>query len=525
MRQPIKSILLTALLMLALTLPASAQTTSKGYELSRPQRAILYRYAVNTWRSFVAMTDPSTGLPADHVSADGTRAAYTSPTNIGTYIWSTLVARDLQIIRISKAHARIGQALDTLAGLERHAGSGQFYNWYDPSTGETLTLWPATGATVYPFLSSVDNAWLAAALMIVIDAVPTLRDKAQAILDDMDFSCYYDPNARGPDLGAGLMRGGFWTAEDTPPEAQGLPKGNYCGREPNVTFTGHHYGTLNSETRIVSYVAIALGQVPPEHYFAMWRSLPDACDWSWQEMSPEGMTRNYLGIDVYEGHYTYRDKRIVPSWGGSMFEALMPALLVPEEEWGEHSWGINHPLYVEAQIEHGLEEALYGYWGFSPSSNPDDGYREWGVDPLGMDPSGYTSDQERTTVDYGFRDPSGMGYCPGREPQPLPTMYGRGVVTPHASFLALKFAPEAALENLASLRQDFHAYSWGGFYDAIDVTTGKIAKEYLALDQGMIMAAIGNALRNDRLQHYFAQGTVKDAIQPILAVEDFTSGD
>ena len=43
-------------------------------------------------------------------------------------------------------------------------------------------------------------------------------------------------------------------------------------------------------------------------------------------------------------------------------------------EWGADSWGVTHPLYVESQIEFGLEEARYGYWGFSPSSNPAGGY-------------------------------------------------------------------------------------------------------------------------------------------------------
>ena len=65
---------------------------------------------------------------------------------------------------------------------------------------------------------------------------------------------------------------------------------------------------------------------------------------------------------------------------------------------------MNHPLYVQAQIQHGMEEAGYGYWGFSPSNNPAGGYREYGVDPIGMEPNGYTSDQERTTVDYGYGD-------------------------------------------------------------------------------------------------------------------------
>lgn len=236
-------------------------------------------------------------------------------------------------------------------------------------------------------------------------------------------------------------------------------------------------------------------------------------------MRPEGVTRTYLGVDVFEGHYTYRGMNIVPSWGGSMFEALMVPLLVPEETWGPRSWGVNHPLYVQAQIEHGLEEADYGYWGFSPANQPEGGYREYGVDPLGMDPGGYTSDQERTSVDYGWNDPA----CP--RPANIPTEYGNGVVTPHASFLALEFAPEAALENLANIRDDFDAYSWGGFLDSINVGTGVVSDYYLALDQGMIMASLGNALRNDRLQHYFTRGEIERTIKPLLRMEEFTAGE
>ena len=512
--------ILSVMLLLAVALPAQAHPTG----LDVGQRRALDQYAHDTWQSFVAMTDPDNGLPADNVSAEGVRAGYTSPTNIGLYVWSTLAARDLQIIKPAEARLRIGKVLDMLETMERHTFTGQYYNWYDPSTGEKLTVWPPSGDPVYPFLSSVDNGWLASALIMITNAVPQSRDRAQAILDGMDFGCYYDPNARGPDLGAGLLRGGFWTAEDAPPGSEGFPRGNYCGKGPDVVYTGHHYGSFNTEPRIASYIGIALGQVPPEHYFAGWRTFPPTCDWSWVEMAPQGETRTYLGIEVYEGHYTYRGMNIVPSWGGSMFEALMVPLIVPEEDWGQESWAINHPLYVQAQIEHGLEEAQYGYWGFSPSNNPEGGYREFGVDPLGMDPGGYTTDLERTTVDYGFADPSGTGYCPGREPQPLPEQYGQGVVTPHASFLALDFAAEAAMENLANLRMDFESYSWGGFFDAVNVSNGDVSTYYLALDQGMIMASIGNTLRNDRLQYYFTRGEIEEAVKPLLEMEEFTAG-
>ncbi|MEZ4731895.1 MAG: hypothetical protein R3E79_32650 [Caldilineaceae bacterium] len=105
------------------------------------------------------------GLPADYITAAGARAPYTSPTNIAAYIWSTLVARDLHLISASEASARLGQTLQTLAQLERHTASGQFYNWYEPATGAKLTVWPPTGEPLALFLSSVDNGWLAAALL------------------------------------------------------------------------------------------------------------------------------------------------------------------------------------------------------------------------------------------------------------------------------------------------------------------------------------------------------------------------
>ncbi|MFL5675735.1 MAG: cellobiose phosphorylase, partial [Chloroflexota bacterium] len=62
------------------------------------ERQTLLRYARSTWASFVAMTNPSTGLPADKLNADGTTSPETSDTNIGAYMWSTVVAERLGII-------------------------------------------------------------------------------------------------------------------------------------------------------------------------------------------------------------------------------------------------------------------------------------------------------------------------------------------------------------------------------------------------------------------------------------------
>lgn len=494
-RKRLISLLFTFLLVTSIIIPVQAEPLPPTY--TGPERQELMQYAADTWQSFVALTYPN-GLPSDNINVDGTLAQYTSPTNIGAYIWSTLAARDLQIITPLEATQRIGKTLETLASMERQWPSGMYYNWYDPQTGAKLTVWPPSGSPLNPFLSTVDNGWLATALILVMNSIPQLHKQAQTILNGMDFGFFLDPNN-------GLLYGGYWP---TP--------GTDCNQ---AGFTCFDFGTLNTEPRISSYIGIAMGQLPPSHYFRMWRTFPPTCDWSWQETQPQGVTRTYLGVDVFEGHYTYAGMDLVPSWGGSMFEALMVPLFVPEAEWGPQSWGINHPLYVQAQIYHGLQEAQYGYWGFSPATNPSGGYSVYGVDAIGLNPDGYPSNNDNTLVDYGFDS------CPGRTAVSIPpsSAYTNGVVTPHASFLALQFAPREALQNLEKMRQNFDIYGKWGFWDSVNVQTGEVSYYALALDQGMVMAALDDALRNDIMQKYFSQGMIQQAIQPLLGMESFTA--
>jgi hypothetical protein len=407
-----------------------------------------------------------------------------------------------------------------LARLERHEPSGQFYNWYDPTTLAKLTLWPEPPhAPVYPFASSVDNGWLASALLMVAEAMPALRERALTLAHSMNFACYHDAGARAAQNGVGLLRGGFWREGEVPPGSTLLPRGDHAQLGETLVYTGHHYGAFNTETRIASYIAIALGQVPAAHYFAPWRTFP-AIGAEPQGARPTGEWQTYHGVRVFEGAYCYRGRRIVPSWGGSMFEALMPTLVVPEEQWGPQSWAVTHPLYVQSQIEFGLEEARYGYWGFSPAWAPEGGYREYGVAALGMDPSGYPADAERRSV-----RPSAVPRKGRNQPLAKGTDYGQGVVTPHAVFLALDFAPDATLRNLSALLRDFPAlYGPGGFKDSVNVATGQVASLYLALDQGMVLAAIANELLQDQLQGYLAP-TLRASLRPLMQMECFGAGE
>lgn len=492
-----------------------AELLKGGWKPNREDKALVGRWARDTWRSLAAMTDERTGLPADNIGAsvtDPVRSKYTSPTNIGGYLWSTVVARELGIISPHESLRRLTQTLTTMTRVDHHEPSGMYFNWYDEATGEVLHVDPDGTREITPFVSSVDNGWFAAALMVVRNAEPGVRRLADGLLGKMNFAYYYNPDAR-PGVGAGLMRGGFF---ETPPPDEETDQGNHAGTGPDVYYRKFHYDTCNTEARIAPYIGIALGQVPAEQYFATYRTFPDSCDWSWVEQRPVGVTRKYLGIDVFEGSYSYRGMRLVPSWGGDMFESLMPDLFVPEGRWAARSWAINHPLTVRAHIEHGLSEAKYGYWGFSPASNPKGGYSVYGVDAIGMDPNGYPSDLEATNFDAGFE-----GCREGVNPAPA---YGDGVVTPHAAFLAMQYAPRQAIDNLAKIESRLKAYAGGGFYDSVAVKSGLIARRYLSLDQAMVMGAIGNVFGNDVIRRNFSRGAVERRIKPLIAMEQFTAG-
>ncbi len=475
-------------------------------------RSTIQRWARDTWASLVAMTDPKTGLPADNISGplgSPTRSGYTSPTNIGGYMWSTVIARELGIISAGECRERLTQTLTTLSRMKHHKPSGMFYNWYDEAKGHVVKVWPENGTTVYPFLSSVDNGWFAASLMVVRNAEPKVASLANSLLSKMNFGMFFNQDARAGT--AGLMRGGFWDGK----HPDGFVQGNYLGAGKDVYYTTNHYDILVSEPRIATYIGIARGQIPPEAYFATMRTFPD--NWDWQEQKPTGEHRTYAGVDVFEGAYTYRGMHIVPSWGGDMFEALMPDLFVPEASWAPRSWGINHALTVRAQREHGLEDAEYGYWGFSPASKPGGGYSEWGVDAIGMRPDGYPSDMERTNYYDG-------SYGPRTDGSSATPAWGDGVVTPHAAFLAMQYEPAEAYQNLVKIETDLKAYGEGGFYDAVAVTSRTIAQRYLSLDQAMVLGAIGNVFCDNVIRRHFIKGEVQAKIKPLIGIEEFGAG-
>ena len=93
------AVLLTATAVAAAALMPALPAVAGGAGAPRGGDAVLRQYAADTWRSLDAMTDRSTGLPADNIEGDLTApSGETSPTNIGGYLWSTVAARDLGVI-------------------------------------------------------------------------------------------------------------------------------------------------------------------------------------------------------------------------------------------------------------------------------------------------------------------------------------------------------------------------------------------------------------------------------------------
>lgn len=483
--------------------PASPDGPIEPSALTADDQTTLKRYAVDTWSSMDAMLIPETGLVADHIDSElRAPAPYTSPTNIGGYLWSLVVARDLGIVTPADATVRFEQTLSTLSSMERHGPSGMFYNWYSPQTKAKLTVWPDDDEPITPFLSSVDNGWLAASLRVVAAADPAVASQALGLSKSMDFSWFLDEKGAA---GAGLTRVGFW--EQRPSDD--------CSEPDGAVFSScASYNTMATEARITTYVGIANGQLPESAYVAPSRTGPVAVTGAGWMRSPHGSTNDYKGVSVLESTYAYDGMNVVPSWNGSMFEELMPDLFVPEAQWGTRSWGLNHAATVAAQKSHVVGGTGAGVWGVSPAADPAGGYGEFGIDGLSIRAT--LAAAGLTGAAAGASDPRRPG-----TPERSAASTSDTVVTPHASFLALPYDPRGAMDNLERLSEEFDLYGAGGFSDSVDVASGTVAKTYLSLDQSMILASIGNAVGDDLLKHYFVDDSFEKRVRPLVEQAEF----
>ena len=233
-------------------------------------------------------------------------------------------------------------------------------------------------------------------------------------------------------------------------------------RPQDGTLDSGHYDLLASEARLASFVAIARGDVPVEHWFHLGRPL-----------SPVGRGSALL------------------SWSGSMFEYLMPDLVLeaPSGSLLEHT----NRLAVRRQIQYGEERGV----------------------PWGISEAAYNARDVQFTYQYSNFGVIGLGLKRG--------LAEDLVVAPYATALAAMFDPAAASENFQRLAS-VGALGRYGFYESIDYTTSRlpegveleVVKAYMAHHQGMTIVALANVLLEAPMRRRFRAEPIVQATELLL---------
>jgi cyclic beta-1,2-glucan synthetase len=222
------------------------------------------------------------------------------------------------------------------------------------------------------------------------------------------------------------------------------------------------YDLLASEARLGSFVAIAKGDVSPRHWFLLGRAL-----------TPVG-----------------RGAALV-SWSGSMFEYLMPLLVMRQPV--RSLLDLTCRLVVARQVQYGAERSV-----------------PWGVSESGH----YLRDVELTYQYSNFGVP-GLGLKRG--------LFEEVVVAPYATALAAMLEPRAALDNFARL-EAAGARGAYGFYEALDYTPSKlpesaemaVVRSYMAHHQGMTIVSLGNVVHDGLTQGRFHAHPMVQAAELLL---------
>lgn len=212
-----------------------------------------------------------------------------------------------------------------------------------------------------------------------------------------------------------------------------------------------YYDLLASEARIASLVAIAKGEAPLEHWWSLGRS--------------------YRIVD---------GRKILVSWGGTMFEYLMPLLFTKYYEDSLLGNGCKNAVYFQERYanKRGIP------WGISEAAFSEiDGHRIYQYRSFGIPELGFKRGLENDLV-----------------------------VSPYSSALALLIKPLDAIKNLKRLSKTaYNLFASHGFYESIDFTRQKgphgergiIIYAFMAHHQGMSLLAINNVLNNDIIQKRF----------------------
>ncbi|ANB03777.1 GH36-type glycosyl hydrolase domain-containing protein [Ectothiorhodospira sp. BSL-9] len=506
--------------------------------LNVSQEAFLRRAARRTWRYFADFVGPEDHwLPPDNVQEYPRHmvASRTSPTNIGMSLLSELAAHDFGYVTIGECLSRIDRTVSSMERLERYRG--HFYNWYDTRTlkplqpryvssvdsgnlaGALLTLQagldelkhqpvPSSRALqglldtlgvlaehrsesspplvelerrvqglqdavsttdLIKGLEDIQQAGGAAAAWLAAEGRPAgdeasaywvqafdgqlaaLRDELVQLLPAGGSVATEGPSRAQLDIIDDLIRRcrhlatmDFEFLYDAPSGllAIGYDVGERR-RDPAC------YDLLASEARLASFLLIAQGQLPQKHWFALGRLL-----------TSQG-----------------RDVSLI-SWSGSMFEYLMPQLIMPS--FGNTLLAQTCKAAVSRQIEYGRQRAV----------------------PWGISESCYNVTDMSQVYQYRAFGVPGLGFKRG---------LGEDlVIAPYATALALTVLPEEACRNLERMASTGFLGEYG-FYEAVDYTPSRvprgkswfIVRSFMAHHQGMSLLALAHALLDQPMQRRF----------------------
>ncbi len=411
--------------------------------LPAKDQATLEAIARDTWRFFKRCVGPDDNhLPPDNLQTlpHDMVAHRTSPTNIGLYLLSVACARSFGWISTNDLLTRLEATLATLATLQRHRG--HFMNWYDTQTRAPL---------LPMYVSTVDSGNLSGHLLAVAQACLELArspaeeavtPRLEAIARDCeqlawqaDFCFVYHRKRH-------LFHIGYRVAE------QQLDAG--------------FYDLLASESRLTSLLAIAKGDVPVGH----WASLG----------------RPFFAVGADAG---------LRSWSGSMFEYLMPSLVL-DEPHGSVLQGASHA-------------ALQEQMAFA---------RAQGV-PWGISESAYAGSDHTLAYQYA---PQGVPRLALRRTPP-----DELVIAPYATALAAQIAPHRACLNFAAL-QALAPRAPYGFIEALDFTPARQnsgeaftpVATFMAHHQGMTIVALANVLLGGVVRRWGMANAHIEAVASLL---------
>ena len=402
--------------------------------------------ARDTWRLFERCIGPEDHhLPPDNLQIlpHDMVAHRTSPTNIGLYLLSCACAEAFGWINPSQMVERIEATLETLAKMSRHRG--HFLNWYD-----TQTLAPLMPM----YVSTVDSGNLGGHLLAVAQACLALARKCAAPADGAlahrlrDIAQECSTLAWAPDYTLlyskerHLFHIGYRVSE----------------RQLDESF----YDLMASEARLTSLMAIAKGDVPVRHWAALGRP------------------------------FFSRGSRVgLRSWSGSMFEYLMPTLVL-DEPHGSVLCSASLVAIFE-QINYGEQQDVP--WGFSESA--------------------YAARDH--TLAYQYAPQGAPGLALRRTPP------DELVVAPYATALAAQIAPASAVRNFKAL-EAMAARGEYGFFESVDFSAGKQTDKnrhetvctFMAHHQGMTIVALANVLLGRVAQRWGMADPHIEAVSSLL---------